>query len=122
MLRKISSRLSIGFFLLGASCASVPDPTGCVKLGPGRGYCTTAMSGKKQLVNDERKIKAPDGSEYTWFELEPRSIILPYWSWIEIKRFVIQNCKENPHPSCGEIANWQRTVDDIDNWLFESYK
>lgn len=105
-----------------SGCASTPDPHVCVKVRPGAGYCRTALSGERMFVDDVNKITAPDGRKFTWFELEPRSVILPYWSWKEIKTFIIQNCKENPNPSCGNVPHWQRSVDDIDKWLEEAYR
>lgn len=122
MPRKNLSRLSILLSLFALSCASTPDPSVCVKMRPGAGYCTTALTGKRQFVDDVNLITAPDGKKYTWFELEPRSVMMPFWSWKEMKTFIIQNCKENPHPSCGQIPHWQRSVNDIDKWLEENYK
>jgi hypothetical protein len=93
-----------------------------VKLRPGAGYCRNALTDKRQFVDDVNLITAPDGKKYTWFELEPKSVILPFWAYKELKVFIIQNCKENPHPSCGNIPHWQRAVSDIDRWLEENYK
>lgn len=122
MQKLISFALLTSSLVLNLSCATVPDVPACVKVSPGKGYCRTIISGKRQLVTDTELISAPDGKKYTWFDLEPRSVILPFWAWKEMKTFIIQSCKENEMGGCSEIKDWQRSVDDIDGWLAESYK
>jgi len=73
-------------------------------------------------VDDTNLIQAPDGKKYTWFELEPRSVIVPFWAWKELKVFIVQNCMEKKNPGCDKVPKWDQSVSDIDKWLLENYK
>lgn len=67
------------------------------------------------MVTETSKLKLPDGKEYTWWELKPLMLQMPYTTWKEIKKFIIDVCKVND--MCTEVTHWQRAVDDIDEWM-----
>jgi hypothetical protein len=76
------------------------------------------MEDKRQIVNESNKLKTPNG-ELTWWELKHQAVILPAHSWAEIKKFIINICKESE--ICKDnVSSWDRAVSDIDSWLKEN--
>lgn len=110
MLKKSLKMLSVLSFVLLASCAgNPPDEPLCTELTVSRGYCVRMISGEGFEVDDERLY---DGK--TWWELRPTMIQMPAKTWAELKKWIIKICKNNNQ--CDDaVANWERTVDRIDN-------
>jgi hypothetical protein len=116
-MKKLSLLLLTSLFL-SCQTAQVPDSPICVELNVDRGFCRWTISDKKQIVDETHKIMLSDGKEYTWWELKPATLKMPYTTWAEIKKFIYTVCKENQ--TCSTVTNWQQTVDDIDKWVNEN--
>lgn len=93
-----------------------PDVPVCREHDIDKGRCTHIVSGKKFLINEEKKFKDADGVEKTWFELRPYFILVPISSWAEIKAFFIRVC--NKFKNCEqEGTNPEETIKNIDSMI-----
>lgn len=89
------------------SCAQVPDVPVCKELTPYRAHCTYTISPKEKdfIIDDEHPWTDPrDGKEYTWWEMRPVQIQVPPYSWAELKKYIIKQCRitKNCRSDIGE--------------------
>lgn len=47
----------------------------------------------------------------TWLDLVIESVYVPADSWVEIKSYIIKQCKKTN--SCGEVGEWKTKLDSI---------
>lgn len=100
------------------SCAHVPDVPVCVEITLDKGWCTNTISDKEYFVDEDNKYTDPDTKvSYTWWELRPQTVHLPASSWAAIKKYIIQNCKQNKSQCDEAITSWDRKVNSIDQRL-----
>lgn len=93
-----------------SNLSSIDKPV-CVELNMSKGYCTTIISGKDMIIDDENKL---DGK--TWFEMRPEMVQVPVETWAALKKYLIKNCKRTQ--KCNEnIDSWTRTMISIDEEL-----
>lgn len=112
-LKKNLSRSSVllPFFVISCANLSSIDKPVCVELNLAKGYCTTIISGKGQIVDDENKM-----NDKTWFEMRPEMILVPVDTWAALKKYLIINCKRSR--KCNEnIDSWTRSMGVIDEEL-----
>lgn len=56
----------------------------CIELAPTKGYCTYTISPDFFFLHNEE-----------WQSLKNKSMVLPAQSWKEIKKFIMDLCKES---------------------------
>lgn len=98
------------------SCAATPpDFHACTELDMDRGFCIKAVSGKSGYVDDTKKIwDQVNDVEYSWWEIRPAMVMIPYFDYVELKKWIIQECKQTNQ--CDErISTWDRSLNNIDN-------
>ena len=100
--------ISLGLWLsLLVSCAQVPDIPVCTEINMQKGFCVWTISDKEQIVSDKDKL-----DDKTWWEIRPSMVLLPHTSWVEIKTYIIKNCKQ--HKDCNkDITKWERKLNAI---------
>lgn len=72
-----------------SSCGTIPDFTACGDLTRGRGYCTTVLSHKEQI------IEAPE-----WAKIKLKAVKVPAKDYGKVKKYIIKQCKNNDY--CSE--------------------
>jgi hypothetical protein len=77
------------------------------------GFCTYTVSNKDVTIDEENLYTLPDGRKVSWWEMRPYMIQVPWFSWVEIKTFIITMCQK--HKQCGEVTDWERTVHTVDD-------
>jgi hypothetical protein len=96
-----------------ASCSTLKDidkPV-CVELNLSKGYCTTIISGKDFIIDDEHPYEGK-----TWFESRVEMVQVPIDTWAAMKKYLIMNCKRSK--KCNEnIDSWTRSMITIDEQL-----
>lgn len=127
MQKKLSKMLFVisSFCLL--SCTSVPNFRGCLEREMTKGYCCSAVSGRCQDVDDTHPLLGEDGKPiinketgkpWTWWELRPFLVSIPFFDYAELKKYLIVNCKNNRQ--CDDrIASWDRTIQNMDEAIKE---
>lgn len=101
--------------LLTTGCAVMPpDEPVCVEMSMTRGECINPMSGKTFTVDEFNLL---DGK--TWWQMRPTNIIFPFKTYAAWKKFTIKLCKKNKKMCDKEVANWERSFDNVDNNLKE---
>lgn len=76
---------------MGATCyPRPPDIPVCVPLNNKTGFCTYTISDKQFQVDNELQLYQGK----TWDELKQISLITPPSSWAEIKKFILEACKQ----------------------------
>ena len=103
--RNLLKLLTIWLVLkLSTSCSSVPDVNICAEISISKGVCTTTVSSKTTIVDDEHPL---DGA--TWFDIRSKALTVPAKSWAKIKAFLIKQCKQR---KCNvDIDSWDRQID-----------
>lgn len=96
--------------VLICSCANVPDFDACVEIHPAKGFCTSVISGKEKIIDENNKY-----DNKTWFEQRPYMVLIPYKSYSELKKYIIKQCKQSN--KCKEVSSWDRTLENIDKNL-----
>ena len=99
------------FHLLLLSCSSIQkiDRPICVELNMAKGFCTTIISGKDQVVDETNLL---DGK--TWFEARNEMILVPIETWVALKTYIITECKRTKR--CGsDIQTWERSIQGVDS-------
>lgn len=111
--------MRILFLLIFVSCAnlSLIDKPVCTEITPDRGYCVTIISGKKEYIDDFKKMKTFDEKgnlvEMTWFEMKPTMVLVPVQTYAALKKYLIMNCKKSKR--CSEnIDSWDRSMEIIE--------
>lgn len=113
-MKKLTWMLSISLLLLNLSCGTMPpDSLMCVEMNPIRGECVRIISGEKVTI-DEAHPFTHEGKTETWWQMRPKNLIFPSFSWAEQKKFMIKICKKNKNMCDKEISNWERSVGIID--------
>jgi len=120
LLKNLGSLLSfqinilLMLFILSMTIGCVtklPDVWACTEISMSRGYCIKTISDEETEVNETKKIY-----NKTWFQMRPVMIQLPIDSWVEIKKFIIMECKKN-NDCNADIASWERKINQIDGKL-----
>lgn len=96
--------------LLGllTSCAtSPPDIPICTELTINRAYCVHTLSNDEFYFDDTHKLNGQ-----TYWEARPTLLLMPWQSWVQLKAWIIAECKATGH--CAEISSWDRTIQTID--------
>lgn len=101
--------ISLNFLVSG--CATAPNVPICVELGPSRGFCTWTIEDKDQYVDDAHKLNGR-----SWWEMRPTMIQVPPESWAEIKKFIINTCKQNNNCD-SKVRSWDRKLISVDTKL-----
>ena len=78
-----------------------------------KGYCTTIISGKGQIVDDENLL---DGK--SWFEARMEMVQVPVKTWASLKAYLIKNCRRSKRCEAN-IDSWTRSIDTIDSELLK---
>lgn len=114
--RFLKTSFAIWFVLQLSACAvAPPDVPVCTELAINRGFCVNSISNKEFEINDEQ-LYSPNGDtayRMSWWEMRPYMIMLPYQSWVEIKKFIVKVCK-NKNVCSGAVSNWERAVNTMD--------
>jgi hypothetical protein len=95
------------------SCTHVPDFILCKEIFPYKAWCTTVISGKEKFVDNENKLNGK-----TWWDQRQDMIQIPYESWVQVKEYIIKNCKKSGQCD-SSIAKYQDTIQNIDNKIGE---
>jgi hypothetical protein len=96
----------------------VPDEPICVELSLDEGYCIYTLSDREFKINETHKHSFNGSKSKTWWELRPTMLHLPAESWAEIKKFIINICKDTK--KCSEyVHSWDRTIEKIDKMTKE---
>lgn len=103
---------NVPLFLLGFlySCSSIQkiDLPVCVGINMNKGFCTTIISGKDQIVDDSNLL---DGK--TWFETKHEMVLVPVKTWSALKTYLITECKRSNR--CGRnIQTWESSIQNLD--------
>jgi hypothetical protein len=100
--------------LLLSGCASSPPAIPvCTELTLKRAYCVNTVTSDEFYVDDEHTL---NGS--TYWEMRPTMVLLPYSSWVQLKRWIITECALTK--ACDErISSWNRTLDAVDKMTEE---
>lgn len=108
----------LAFGLSLAACASSPpDSTVCTELDLNRAFCIKSVSGRAGYVDDVNKLYDEETkTEYTWWDLRPYTISMPYNDWKKLKIWIIQQCKLSGRCE-KEISSWERTLINLDQVL-----
>jgi hypothetical protein len=96
-----------------SSCTSLKsiDKPVCVEINMSKGYCTTIISGKDQIIDD---VNLLDGK--TWFEARIEMVLVPIETWASLKKYLIMNCKKTK--SCNDnIDSWNRAIQSVDDQI-----
>lgn len=113
--KNLLNALGHSLFWVLSSCTSLSsiDKNVCVEINMGKGYCTTIISGKGQIVDDENLL---DGK--TWFEQRPEMILVPIDTWAALKKYLVINCKRSQR--CKKnIDSWTRSMLSIDEEILK---
>lgn len=97
------------------SCATPPDIPVMTRLGPNKGYYVYTISNNEGVIDDNHPIFI-NGEKKTWLDIVNESVYLPIYSWIELKKYIIKNCRKN-HDCEKEIDSWNRKIESIDKTL-----
>lgn len=95
------------------ACSSINqiDKPVCVEVTLSKGYCTTIISGKDSIIDDENKLNGK-----TWFEARHEMVLVPIDTWAALKTYLITNCKR--YNSCNKnIDSWDRAVKTVDDQI-----
>ena len=106
--KKLKKLSAILLLLMFNSCAQVPDVPVCTRLDMSSGFCVWTISKKELIVTDKELLNGK-----TWLDLVIQSVYIPADSWVEIKSYIIKNCKKN-HDCNKEIDSWKSKLDKID--------
>lgn len=108
--------LSILLFVSTLSCSVKPkDSLVCVEKDLDRARCVRILSGEVQEISEEKPY-LHDGKAYTWYDMRIYSVILPWFSWVELKAFIIKIC--NKSKQCEqEVGKWDRSLQYVDDQL-----
>ena len=101
--------------LILSSCGTLKDidrPV-CVELNISKGYCTSIVSGKDQVVDDNNLLNGK-----TWFEQRNQMIMVPVETWAALKKYLLINCKRSPR-CYSEMATWRKSIQTVDGKLVE---
>lgn len=91
----------LGWQVLLASCATVPDIPLCTDLGD-KGYCETWMSRKGQYVDEAHLFKGK-----TWGQIKNESILCPAQEcFVDLKNFVSNYCHQNRNACANGAGGW----------------
>jgi hypothetical protein len=82
-----------------------------VELNIAKAYCTTIISGKGFYISDQEKFE-----DKSWFEQRHEMLLVPVSTWVEIKKYLIMNCKKSRKCS-NNISSWDRGIQNIDEQL-----
>lgn len=70
------------------------------------------ISDEDFYVTDETPHDFGEGP-VTWWEASPYMIQVPYQSWVELKSYIIKQCKQ--HGGCAaHVGTWERKIQTID--------
>lgn len=78
-----------------------------------KGFCTTIISGKDQIVDDANLM-----DDKTWFEARHEMILVPVDTWASLKKYLIMNCKRSRNCNAN-IDSWNRSIETIDGELLK---
>lgn len=122
-----SKVFALSSFLLISACNSLPNFRGCLEREMTKGYCCSALSGRCQDVDDTHPLLDDKGAPiinpetkkgWTWWELRPFLVSIPFFDYAELKKYLIINCKNNS--SCDDrIPSWDRTIGNMDEAIKE---
>lgn len=101
---------------VSVSCSSLSaiDKPVCVELSMAKGYCTTMITGKDMIVDDDHLLYGK-----TWFEKRQEMILVPWETWESLKLYLITNCHKSR--SCrNSIKTWDRTIQEIDKTILDN--
>jgi len=115
---KISSTILCAF-LLSACQTSPPNIPVCTEITMNRGWCINTISGDGFDVDDSHPMHDDEkGTDVTWWDARPTMILVPYWSWSKLKKYIINQCKQTG--TCdAAIASWDRTIESLDQVVKE---
>jgi hypothetical protein len=93
-----------------------PNVPVCIEDDINSGYCVRTISGEAFQIDDAHPYQPyTDRPErLSWLEMRPYMVLLPFQSWAEIKKFIIDACKLTKACSGPSVSNWERTVQSID--------
>lgn len=91
--------------LLNFSCSSIPDVPVCVQVNPGKAFCTYTIQDKDFFIDDNNLFEAQ-----TYWDIKPTMIQVPYKSWVELKKFILIQCKRS---NCTN--NYSQKIDTIES-------
>ena len=104
----LSKLMIISLSLIAISCATVPDVPICKELTPDRGWCSWTLK-KGGFYVDEANPYAfdPEHPEKlsTWWEYRPVMMALPPYSYGELKKYIIKQCRIT-RKCQGNVGEW----------------
>lgn len=90
------------------SCTTVPNVPICKEINPDKGWCSWTLQ-KGGFYVDEARPYAFNPKEpeklYTWWEYRPVMMALPPYSWEELKKYIIKQCKITKKCQ-GNVGEW----------------
>jgi hypothetical protein len=106
--------LSILYLSIHSGCSSIQelDKPFCVELNITKGFCTTPLSGKDQIIDDKNLLEGK-----SWWDMRPTMIMIPPSTYSAIKSFIIKQCKKHPDTCDREIPAWDRASKNIDSQM-----
>lgn len=95
--------LIILFVLSLSSCAhKIPDEPICLELNGDKGYCTYTIRAESYYLLGQE-----------WQNQKRDSLILPVKSWVEIKKFILNICKDY-----GKCVEAESKIQEIDQFIY----
>lgn len=95
-------------FLVSCSTIQQIDKPVCVEVNMSKGYCTTIISGKDQIVDEVNLLYGK-----TWFEARVEMVLVPIETWAALKTYLITECKRTKR--CGDkIQTWEKSLQNVE--------
>lgn len=108
MQKKILKMLFVSLSACLISCGTIPDKPVCTDLRFDAGFCVWTISNKEMVVDDHNLL---DGK--TWYDMQVGIIKMPLDTFLEIKKYIINQCKRNNNCS-QSIDSWDRAMDTLE--------
>lgn len=109
---------SLSIFSTSGCAVAPPDSEVCVELDPDKAWCRFSLSGKEFYVDDAHpySFSGDPKDKMTWWEQRNLMLLMPYGTWVKVKKFILEICKQTNQCS-GEAVSWDRTVERVDQKL-----
>lgn len=91
-----------------------------------RGWCITAVTGRGQYVDDKhplldgngKPVLSPEKKPYTWWDLRPLMVQIPYFDYVEIRKWITIQCRQSGQCD-SRISSWDRTLENLDKVIIQ---
>lgn len=85
----------------------------CIMSITGETFDVSDQANEPMLDSDLKPLINPDTKKpYTWWDMRPTMIYIPYFGYAPLKKYIIIECKKN---DCGgQVESWDRTLNHVD--------